>query len=379
MEIPALTFSTLVSIRQFLNRNKTDHATYFAKQMKDDIKLVGKSDVYFYDKTKKLWVCGTHEIYEGLMAEFLNETGKNLMKAFKKLNSENEDDDGDLKTKKDIAKLRENFDTQTWISNITSRSAGKLQDGEFFVKLNNNPDFLPILNGKKIDLRDSTITDRVKSDYFSFECPVEVTKSTKHADKFFSQVAPDAKIREYLRMCLGYMLTGNMDARCFFIWYGKGSNGKSVIMKLMRSLMGQYYHQCGKGIFMKGKNENVSGPAPDKVALIGCRLGTYSEGETADEIEMNEGFIKLVCGRDPISARQLYGILMNFIPQVKLNLLTNFIPDLQGDESILERIRYIFLDSKFIDNPDPKKSNEFKKDDEFIDALNEKYLSEIFT
>lgn len=203
MEIPALTFSTLAEIKKFLRRNKSDHAAFFAQHMKDDIKLVGKNDVYFYDKTRKLWALSTPQIYEGLMADFLNETGKNLQKAFYALKPD-DDEDTDLKAKKDIVKdimkLRENFDSQTWISNITSRSAGKLQDPEFIVKLNNNPDFLPILDGKKMYLPDKTITDRDKTDYFSFECPVRLVKSTKHADKFFAQVVPDATNRIFATM-----------------------------------------------------------------------------------------------------------------------------------------------------------------------------------
>jgi hypothetical protein len=44
-----------------------------------------------------------------------------------------------------------------------------------------------------------------------------------------------------------------------------------------------------------------------------------------------------------------------------------------------ERIRYIFMDSSFVDNPDPNKENEFKRDEDFVDSLCDKYLSEVFT
>src|ERR1700741_1748295 len=124
---------------------------------------------------------------------------------------------------------------------------------------------VPILGGKKINLRTLEITDRVKEDYFSFECPVTYVKSTPNADKFFKQVMPKKANRKYLRTVLGYSLTGDMGGRCYFIWYGKGANGKSAIMNVMNKFMKDFYLQCGKGIFMKGTHEKVDGPSPDKV------------------------------------------------------------------------------------------------------------------
>ena len=380
MEIPTLEFKTLNEIKNYLSMNKTDHANYYAKLMKDDIKIIGKEqDVYYYDKVNKLWKCETKEVYNGCMADFLNDTGKSLLKCYKKIvaKMDDMDDDENIKILKQIKTLHNNFDLSSFINDIISRSTGKLQDNKFVTKLNNTCNFLPIQNGKKIDLRTLEVTDREKQDYFSKECPVSITKTTKRAEKFFCQVMPNKDNREYLRTVLGYSLSGSMDARCFFIWYGDGSNGKSVIMRLMKEILKDFYHQCGKGIFMKGSDEKVSGPSPDKIALIGVRCATYSEGETSDNIEMNESFLKMVSGKDPINARQLFRETLEFIPQCKLHMLTNYTPPLNGDESIRDRIRYLFLDSRFVDNP--KNKNEFKRDEDFIDSLCEDYLSEVFT
>jgi hypothetical protein len=130
---------------------------------------------------------------------------------------------------------------------------------------------------------------------------------------------------------------------------------------------------------MKGSQEKVEGASPDKIALIGIRCATYSEGETADDIDINESFLKMVSGKDEINARALFRAPLTFFPVCKLNLLTNYKPDLTGDKANLQRIRYLFLDSSFVDTPDPKKQNEFKKDDDFIDSLCTTYLSQIFT
>jgi hypothetical protein len=168
-----------------------------------------------------------------------------------------------------------------------------------------------------------------------------------------------------------------MDARVFFIWYGDGSNGKSVIMRLLKCILGPLYHQCSKGIFMKGSQERVDGPSPDKVALIGIRCATYSEGETADNIDINESFIRMVSGKDEINARALFRAPLTFFPICKLNLLTNYKPDVTGDPAMRERVRYLFLSSRFVDKP--TKPNEFPRDEAFIDTLCDNHLSEVFT
>mmetsp|Transcript_7123 Transcript_7123/g.7470 ORF Transcript_7123/g.7470 Transcript_7123/m.7470 type:complete len:371 (-) Transcript_7123:1778-2890(-) len=370
MEIPKIEFKSLADIKKFLNMNKTDSANYYVNLMKSDIKIIGKEqEVYYYDQCKRLWQCNTKEVYDGFMADYLNDTGKDLMKEFNKLNIDDEDEDEVIKYKKEIKKKQTEFDSEGYISAVIKRSTGKLQDNQFVTKLNSNPDYLPIKNGKKVDLRTGEITDRNKNDYFSYECPVEVTTDLEHAEKFFSQVMPNEENREYLRKVLGYLLTGNMDARVFFIWYGDGSNAKSVVMRLIKCILGPLYHQCSKGIFMKGSQEKVEGPSPDKIPLIGVRCAAYSEGETADDIDINESFLKMVSGKDEINARALFKAPLTFFPTCKMNLLTNYKPDLNGDKSIQQRLRYLFLDSSFVDTPDKNKLHEFKKDEDFIDSL----------
>jgi P4 family phage/plasmid primase-like protien len=379
MEIPKIEFKTLKEIKKFLELNKTDLANYYVTLMKSTMRIIGKEqELYYYDPHAKLWLCQTKEVYDGFIADFLNQTGKDLIKAVKKIDFD-EDDEEEVKIKKLIRQKQNDFDSETYISAIIKRSTGKLQDNKFVTKLNSNPDYLPIKNGKKVNLQTGEITDRDQNDYFSYECEVEVTKTTEKADEFFKQVMPNKNTMEYLRKVLGYLLTGNMDGRVFFLWYGDGSNGKSVIMKLLKCILGPLYHQCSKGIFMKGSQEKVEGASPDKIALIGIRCATYSEGETADAIEINESFLKMVSGKDEINARALFRAPLTFFPVCKMNLLTNYKPNFNGDKANIQRIRYIFLDSSFVDTPDPKKQNEFKKDDDFVDSLCTKYLSQVFT
>lgn len=386
VEIPKVEFKSLDEINHFVGMTKTDTADFFFRQVKQSIKIIGKEqDVYYYNENIKLWKCVTKEVYECSVADHFNALGKQLWRSFKKFVSlsmdDNEDDDDE-----EIGKLRfkvqtkqKELDSTAYLKTIVDRSTGKLQDNHFAAKLNVNPDYLPIKNGKKVSLITGEVSDRTKLDLFTFECDVDVIDKTPKADLFFSQIMPNRENREYLRKVLGYCLTGNMDGRCFFIWYGDGSNGKSVIFKLLKAILKPLYHQTSKGIFMKGSQEKVEGPSPDKIALMGVRVAAYSEGETSDDIDINESFLKMVSGKDEINARALFRAPLTFFPVCKLNLLTNYKPDLNGDKSIRQRIRYMFLDSSFVDNPDKTRTNEFKRDDDFIEDLSTIYLSEIFS
>jgi len=388
MDMPKVTFKNMEDVKQFVAMSKTKFTNYFYELVKNSIKIIGKEqDVYYFDSEKLLWCCVTREVYESAMAIYFDEIGDELNRSFTKFRREinNAGGDEDENIQKELKEIKatvvikqKELDSTMYIKTIIERSCGLLQDNTFATKLNSMHDYLSILDGNKISLITGEISKRTKDDLFCMESPVRFVTETKHADIFFSQVMPNKDEREYLRKVLGYIITGNMDARCFFIWYGDGSNGKTVTMNLLKAILQKLYHQTSKGIFMKGSQEKTEGASPDKVALIGVRCGTYSEGETSDDIDINESFLKMVSGKDEINARPLFRASLTFYPTCKLNLLSNYKPDLNGDKSIRQRIRYLFFNSSFVDSPDKKKINEFKKDDDFIESLRTEYLSEIF-
>ena len=103
----------------------------------------------------------------------------------------------------------------------------------------------------------------------------------------------------------------------------------------------------------------------------------FSEGETADNIEMNIGGIKQVSGEDKITGRPLYCSKVDFYPYIKINMLTNFCPPLDASKAIIDRLVYIFMDTNFTDNP--KESNDIKIDNNFSSKVENEYLSEMFS
>ena len=366
-----MSVKNLKDVQMFMEMTTTDKAIYFAETVKDEIKIIGSDkDFYRYEKKSKLWLCESKQQYMSYVADFFNNLGKTISEITKKL--------GGLVKNKEIAKLINLLDTTAFLTSIVERSSGRLQDNEFVKKLENTlKDHLPILNGKKINLRTKEISDREKTDYFSFELPVDYVTETPNANKFFSQIMPNKINRKFLQKCLGYTITGDTTAQVFFIMYGDGSNGKSVLLRLLRKILGKYYHTCGKGIFMKGDKKDPNAPSPEKVALIGSRIAVHCEGETADDIELNDGLLKEVSGEDEINARPLFRSPLTFRALCKLVMATNYKPHLEGDKSIKRRLIYLFLDSNFTEHV--KNANDFLIDDEFIKQLETMFLSEVFS
>jgi hypothetical protein len=84
-----------------------------------------------------------------------------------------------------------------------------------------------------------------------------------------------------------------------------------VTANLMEAILSENFpHQCDKSIFIK--TQKGHGASPEKVTFIGKRGAVYSEGETADEIELNISSVKEITGEDMIYARGLFKDPVNF-------------------------------------------------------------------
>ena len=83
------------------------------------------------------------------------------------------------------------------------------------------------------------------------------------------------------------------------------------------------------------------------------------ETEAGDKLQL--GFMKSLTGEDKILARGLYKDPFYFVPQFKMIISCNVLPDIVSDDGgTWRRIKVVEYTERFVDNP--KKSNEHKKD-----------------
>jgi putative DNA primase/helicase len=143
---------------------------------------------------------------------------------------------------------------------------------------------------------------------------------------------------EFLQRAIGYSLTGDTSEQCVFMAYGTGANGKSTLLEVLRSILGDYaMHTPAETLLSKG---NGAGIPNDIARLRGARFVTAVE--TDDGRRMAEPLVKMLSGSDTITARFLHREFFEFKPTFKVWLATNHKPVIRGtDWAIWRRIRLV--------------------------------------
>jgi putative DNA primase/helicase len=213
------------------------------------------------------------------------------------------------------------------------------------------------------------------TDLFNFELPFEFNKDAdmSNAIKFFSMIMKnDKEIIEYLQINLGYCITGEINQRCIYIFWGSGANGKSTMCDLLYSIMSKFCVAVSKKVFIM--NDRGSSHSEHLMPLVNSRIAIFSETKKGDSL--NEELIKSLTGGDKISARAIYGKQFTFKPCSKYMILTNSKPDMDiNSKAMMDRVRYIPFGAVFSEKP---KKDEYLRDHKFIEELGTVYLEEVF-
>lgn len=177
---------------------------------------------------------------------------------------------------------------------------------------------------------------------------------------FMEKIFTEPELREYMWQHLASCLLGYTN-QTFSMYIGKGSNGKSVLTKLMSDILGDYKGDVPLTLITE-KRQKVGGLAPEIADLKGVRFALIQESSKGDAL--NEGIMKqLTSGVDVVQGRGLFQpSATKFYPQFKLAICSNEMLEVRSqDGGTWRRIRKIEYKSKFTDNPDPKNPREFKK------------------
>jgi putative DNA primase/helicase len=157
-------------------------------------------------------------------------------------------------------------------------------------------------------------------------------------DTFLVEVQPDSAMRRFLQAWKGYGLTGDIGEHRMVMFIGAGRNGKSVLEDVTAHVQGDYAETVPIETFLAtGREVNANSPTPARALLHGARAVRTSEPpKTAN---LDEGFVKLVTGGEPIQARNLNRSFMRFYPRFKLSISLNHEIKIGGtDEGIWSRI-----------------------------------------
>lgn len=382
-------------IRRNLFEGEKGHTRILFKYFKNEIIIteIESGSGYFWDKKKRLWE--PHSYKEFL--SFLDDPLEGMINSYKsyifdRLKNEEEDKMKLEQKFKSLCKLSKSALTVNHSKQIFVRLSKILGDEYFIQKLNaSSPHLLPIKKGKVINLKDGSISDRLKEHYFSLECNVELgNKDNENIKRFVEGIMPDEKERRYLQVVSGIFLTGETPDRELFIFSGESANGKSTWLDLMHKVLGEFYSPILKGVIFKDRgldrhtysNPDSRAASPHLMALIGKRFCCFSESEINDRL--NEGQVKAITSGELIPARHLFGKLVYFKSNAKLALITNHKPTFNtSDEAIVERIRYLHFKVKFVSEQmvprdEDLTENQRRRDSKFIKNLLDNHVNDFF-
>jgi len=147
----------------------------------------------------------------------------------------------------------------------------------------------------------------------------------------------DVAMIEFLQRAIGYALTGETREQCVFICHGPGANGKSVFLRTIRDLLGEYGADAPVDTFFERRDGAASN---DLARLAGVRFVIASEIDEGKKLA--EALIKSITGGEALTARFLFREFFSYLPAFKVWLGVNHKPRIRGDDNgIWRRIRLI--------------------------------------
>lgn len=142
----------------------------------------------------------------------------------------------------------------------------------------------------------------------------------------------DTEMVEFIQRAVGYSLFGTQyETVCFFLLGDEnaadlnGSNGKSVFLKTLRGILGDYGEAVDPDLIVKRDNRGISN---DIAKLWRVRVGFGAEFDRTDIID--EARLKKLTGDDPIEARFLHKEYFTFTSGATLFYTANHAPLIQS-------------------------------------------------
>lgn len=138
---------------------------------------------------------------------------------------------------------------------------------------------------------------------------------------------PDADLINYVQEVFGYLLLDSNPVDPAFFLVGEGSNGKSVMTKILQVMIGKEY--CS--------NMSIQELTTDKFAteyLINKKLNVSSEEESR---YIAPDKFKSLTGHDMVQGERKFGNKFSFVPRTKYVFASNDLPTFKGMNYGLER------------------------------------------
>ena len=257
-----------------------------------------------------------------------------------------------------FVKICTKLKTTKYKENVMKECKELFLDESFVKKVDENRQLLACANGV-FDMKTMQFRDGKQEDYLSFTTGLELDPDAHYTsypgwndvNLFLTQVLPNETVRNYFMGHLSRCLDG-LACQRFHILTGSGSNGKSMLMNLVETALGDYACKVPISLITQGRNKSSSA-SPEVVRLKGRRFVTMQEPDEA--VPLNTGIMKELTSSEKILSRDLYAgskSMIEFELQCKFHLACNDKPKVNtNDGGTWRRLVVINFLSKFVQEP----------------------------
>lgn len=210
-----------------------------------------------------------------------------------------------------------------------------------------NPNLLGVANGV-VDLATGALRPGKQDDLITlgtkiiFDPEARAPRWEQYLREIFQD---DEEVVAFIQRAVGYSLTGATKEQVMLLCHGKGSNGKSIFLNVLRALGGEYATNIASDTIKKKKGAPENHPAEIAV-LVGKRIVTCNE--TPEAASINDERIKALVGGDEQTARFMRANPFTFRPVLKLWLATNHLPRVDDDsDGFWRRMRLVPFERQF--------------------------------
>jgi putative DNA primase/helicase len=227
-------------------------------------------------------------------------------------------------------------------------------------KLDANPDLIACSNGT-INLRTGEFYDAQPNDLLTRLVKVDYDPDAdqKFWTEFLDSCHPNNAERiHYLKVLLGYAITGHTSEEISAFFHGSGANGKGATVDTIEYMLGDFSCSMPTDFWTKqytARNGAVLGK------LDGPRLCVSNE---MSGHKLDEEFYKDITGGGSLSCNPKYGHPYDFVPKIFILWSGNERPRITNtDDSVWRRIKLIPWEESFTgDRANPRLKSELRSE-----------------
>ena len=261
-----------------------------------------------------------------------------------------------------VTKLKKQLRNENYLSSIVKSLRTFFYQEDVTNALNKNPSLLGCSNCV-IELTDSDAVKRdgKPEDFITKKIGVVYRNdyTSSHPDvvdllRYLRQVFPNDEIRDYMTKDLASLMYGRNSEKIFRVWIGDTNGSKSVLQKMIRHWLGDYYCDL-PAEFFSGKKMNSSGPSPELAQTENARVAFTAEpdddeswkGARIKKLTGGDSFFARSCGEDGGSIETTFSNIM----------VLNVVPDITGmDEATKNRFFMVPFEGRWV-KPDETRYN----------------------